>query len=206
VPTSVRLLSVDARSFGHDRAAFAKVVANAAVDVVCVHGSPHLLRWRSISAALARQAGLVVVTGGRTAGANLLLSSLGVDVGVVRDVRFAGGSALRMPGAALAAVRLRGTEFVVVSATLVGNAAERLAQAHELQAAIDRLVPGGPPAIISVEGADRPGTAAWQALVGNRVGVAGRIFVDGRVGIEDATEAAGGSPLSPAVRLEISLP
>lgn len=204
--TSVRLLSLDARSFGHDRTAFAKAVANAAADVVCVHGSPHLLRWRSISAALARRAGLVVVTGGRVAGANLLLSSLGVDIGAVRDVRFAGGSALHAPGAALAAVRLRGTEFVVASATLVGNAAERLAQARELQTAIDRLVPGRPPSIISVEGADRPGTAAWQTLAENRAGVAGRIFIDSRIGIADATEAPGGSPLRPAMRVELSLP
>jgi hypothetical protein len=191
VPRSVRLLSIDARPFGRDRAALANVIADADADVACVHGGPHLLRWRSISAALGRQAGLVVVTGGRSAGANLLLSTLAVDVLVVRDVLLTGGTRLTRPGAALATLRLRRTEFALVSATLVGNAAERLGQARELQSAIDRLVPGDPPAVISAEGSDRPGTAAWQSLVENRVGVAGRIFVDGRLTVVDAAELSG---------------
>ncbi len=203
--TSLRLLSIDARTFGRDRAALAKVISAAGVDVACVHGSPHLLRWRSISAALGRRAGLVVVTGGRQAGANLLLSTLGVDVSAVRDVRLTGGSRLTPPGAALAALRLRGADFVLVAASLAGNAAVRLAQTRELQAAIGGLVPGDPPAIISAVGPDRPGTAAWQSLVENRVGVAGRFFVDGRVGVDEASEVAGGAPGSPAWVVQLTL-
>lgn len=191
MPTSLRLLSIDARPFGRDRAALAKAIADTEADVACVHGGPHLLRWRSISASVGRRAGLVIVTGGRTAGANLLLSSLSVDVIAVQDVLLTGGSALNRAGAALAALRLRGAEFVLASATLVGNAAERLAQTGELQSAIDRLAPGERPAVISAEGSDRPGTAAWQALVENRVGVAGRIFVDGRMNVVDATQQTG---------------
>lgn len=188
MPTSLRLLSIDARPFGRDRAALARVIGDSGVDVACVHGGPHLLRWRSISAALGRRAGLVVVTGGRTAGANLLLSTLAVDVDKVEDVLLTGGTRLTRPGAALAALRRQDSEFRLVSATLIGNAAERLAQAGELQSAIERLVPGDPPTIISAEGSDRPGTAAWQALVANRVGVAGRLFVDGRISVTDAAE------------------
>jgi hypothetical protein len=169
--------------------------------VVCVHGGPHLLRWRSICAALARRAGLVVVTGGRTAGANLLLSTLGVDVTAVRDVRLPGGSA----GAALAALRLRGADVLVVSATLVCNSADRVVQARELQAAIGALVPGNPPVIVSAEGSDRPGTAAWQVLVDERVGVAGRVFVDGRLSVGAATELPSrGGPTAPLV-IEVAL-
>jgi hypothetical protein len=204
VPTSLRLLSVDARGFGRDRAALARLISGAGPDVVCVHGGPHLLRWRSISAAIARRAGLVVVNGGRTAGANLLLSGLGVDVDAMRDVRLSGATPLRSPGAALAALRLRGTGFVLVSATLVGNEAERGAQARELQAAIDRLVPGDLPAIISAEGAQRPGTAAWQSLAENRVGVAGRLFVDGRVTVAEAEQLPGGSGPTPAVTVRLT--
>jgi endonuclease/exonuclease/phosphatase family metal-dependent hydrolase len=185
---SLRLLSIDARSFGRDRAALARAIASAEIDVACVHGAPHLLRWRSICAAIGRRSGLVVATGGRLAGSNLLLSTLGVDVTAVRDLRFTGTSGLTPPGAALAALRLRGADFVLTSASLAGNAAERLAQARELQAAIDGLVPGRPPAVISAEGADRPGTAAWQALVENGVGVAGRIFVDGSLDVDEAVE------------------
>jgi hypothetical protein len=209
VPTPLRLLSVDARPFGRDRAALARFIADAGVDVACVHGGPHLLRWRSISAAVGRRAGLVVVTGGRTGGANLVLSTLGVDVLAVQDVLLTGGldqSRVRLirPGAALAALRLRGAEFVVASATLVGNAAERLVQARELQTAIDQLVPADLPAVISAEGSDRPGTSAWQALVENRVGVAGRIFVDGRLSLSDAAQLPGRTPAG-AVLLTLDL-
>jgi hypothetical protein len=188
VPTPLRLLSIDARPFGRDRGALATAVAAAEADVACVHGGPHLLRWRSISASIGRRSGLVVVTGGRTAGANLLLSSLSVDVVAVQDVLLTGGTRWNRAGAALAALRLRGAQFVLASATLVGNSAQRLAQAGELQTAIERLVPGDLPAVISSEGSDRPGTAAWQALVENRVGVAGRIFVDGRMSVAEQTQ------------------
>jgi hypothetical protein len=133
----------------------------------------------------------VIVTGGRTSGANLLLSSLAVDVIAVRDVLLPGGTRLNPAGAAIAALRLRAAEFVLASATLVGNSAERLAQAGQLQSALDRLVPGDLAAVVSSEGADRPGTAAWQALVENRVGLAGRIFVDGRMNVVDATQPTG---------------
>ena len=200
---SLRLVSVDARPFARDRAALARVIADSGADVACVHGGPHLLRWRSISASVGRRSGLVVVTGGRTAGANLVLSALAVDVGAVQDVRLSGGTALNPAGAALAALRLRGTSFVLVSATLLGNAAERLAQAGELQSALDRLVPGDVPAVISVEGSDRPGTAAWQSLVENRVAVAGRVFVDGRMTVADATPLPGRTPPGVVVSVEL---
>lgn len=191
MPNPLRLLSIDARPFGHDRVPLAELIAGSGADVACVHGGPHLLRWRSISAAVGRRSGLVVVTGGRTAGANLLLSTLGVDVLATQDVLLTGGTRFTRPGAALAALRLRGSEFVLVSATLVGNSAQRLAQAGELQTAIDRLVPADLPVMISAEGSDRPGTAAWQALVDGRVGIAGRLFIDGRLAVSDAAQLPG---------------
>jgi hypothetical protein len=205
VPMPLRLLSIDARTFGRDRARLAKAISSAQVDVACVHHGPHLLRWRSISAAIGRRSGLVVVSGGRTAGANLLLSGLGVDVLAVRDVRLRSPSRLDAPGASLAALRLGGHEFVLVSATLIGNAAERVAQARELQSTVNSLVPNTPPAVISAQGADRPGTVAWQSLVENRVGVAGRIFVDARIDVGDVSEVAGGTAVSPAIALDLSL-
>jgi hypothetical protein len=202
---SLRLLSIDARAFGRDRVALARAVAAADADIACVHGGPRLLRWRSICAAIGRRSGLVVATGGRLGGGNLLLTTLGIDVTAVRDFRFTGGSGLLAPGAALAALRLAGADFVLAGASLAGNAAERVAQARELQRAIDGLVPGRPPAIVSAEGSDRPGTAAWQALVESRVGVAGRIFVDGRLGVDQAAEIGGGTRANPTVVVELTL-
>jgi hypothetical protein len=195
VPT-MSLLSVNARKFGRGRPALARVISAAEPDLVCVHGAPDLVRWRQAVAALARESGLVVVTGGgRPAGATLLLSSLGVDVVAVRDLRFIGGGGLHPPGAALAAMRVRGTDFALVAATLIGNSAERVGQVDELHQALAGLVPGEPPAVISTEGADRPGTAAWQALVENRVAVGDHIFVDGGIDVGDAHPlSAAGAP------------
>jgi hypothetical protein len=203
--SSLRLLSVDARNFGRDRAALAAAIAAEAPDVVCVHGGPHLLRWRSISAAIARRAGLVVVTGGRTAGANLLLSTLGVDVCAVRDVRLTANTRWPVAGAALAALKAGGREFVLAAAELAGNAAQRSMQARELRSAIARLVPGTPPVVVSVRDADRPGTATWQVLVEDAADVAGRVFVDGRITLAEATEATSGYPVAPAVRVGLAL-
>lgn len=183
--TSLRLLSLDARPFGRDRAGLARTISAAGCDVVCVHGGPRLARWRAISATLARRTGLVVVTGGRPAGANLLLSTLGVDVVAVRDLRFAAASPLESAGAALAALRQRGVEFVLASATFAGNAAQRLEQARQLQDAIERLVPGDVPAIISADGAD---TTAWQAMAENRAAVADRLLADDRIVVGEVTE------------------
>jgi hypothetical protein len=132
----MRLLTVDARRLGRDDAALARLIADAQPDVACIHGAPHRLRWRSKCAAIARQAGLVVVTGGRTAGANLIVSSLGVDVVAVEDVRF--GRA----GAALAALSQRGAEFLIACTN---------APAAEVAAALRALVPGDRPAIVCAD-------------------------------------------------------
>lgn len=187
---ALRLLTVDARRFGRDRAALRRVIAEARPDVVCVHGGPRGVRWRSRCGRLAREAGLVVVTGGRHAGGNLLLSTLGVDVTAVQDVRLGDGPRWHPPGAALAALAVQGVPLVVAGGTLVGNAAERLGQAHRLRRGLDALVPGGPPAVISAEGGDRPGTAAWQALADGRVGVTDGLFADARIAVAEVSEPA----------------
>lgn len=197
---SLRLLSLDARPFGRDRAGLARAISAAGCDVVCVHGGPRLLRWRAISAALARRTGLVVVTGGRPAGANLLLSTLGVDVVAVRDLRFAAGSPLTQAGAALAVLRQHGADFVLASATFAGGAAHRLEQVRQLQDAIGTLVPGKPPAVISAEGAGEEGTPTWQSLSESGVAAADRLFVAGRIVVGHAVEQDHG------IRVELSLP
>jgi hypothetical protein len=201
----LRLLSIDARRYGRDHAALARAISAATPDVVCIHGGPHLLRWRSKVAGIARRAGLVVVAGGRTAGANVVLSNLAVDVASVRELLFPDPSRLNPPGAALAALRLRGTDFALVSATMVGNAAVRVGQVRDLGAALDRLVPDDRPVVISAEGTDRPGTAAWQLLLQHRVAVGGRLFVDDRIGVGAADEADHGATPGGAVAVELNL-
>jgi hypothetical protein len=109
----LRVLSYDVGAQRADPDALARTVRESKPDVVCLQRVPHRLRWRSKCAALARVSGLVVVSGGRFAGANLIMSTLSVDVEAVDDV----------PIAAVAQLRFRGTEFTVAAAGS-GRAAE----------------------------------------------------------------------------------
>jgi hypothetical protein len=187
----MRLLSIDARTTGRDRTALARLIESADADIACVHHGPHLLRWRSICAALGRRSGLVVVTGGRLAGADLVLSTLGVDVDATQDLSSDAGSVRHPAGAALAALRLRETRFVLVSATLVGDAAARGDQAAAVCAAAGSLVAEDLPAVLCVDGVVAPDTPAWDELAADRVPIGGRVFVDRRLGVAESQELAG---------------
>ena len=118
---SLRLLSVDARSYSGDRAGLAAAIGAAAPQVAFVHGAPHLARWRSLSAEIARHAGLVVVGGGRVGGANLILSTLGIDFVSAADTLFT-HNPLKPAGISVARLRRSGTGFAVAAASL-GTAA-----------------------------------------------------------------------------------
>ena len=203
---SLRLLAVNTRSARLDRDGLAKLVKAQQPHLVSIHGSPAGPRWRTTSAALARRCGLVVVSGGRLAGGNLMLSTLSVDSRFTRDLRFGGRRSWLGPGATLAALRFGGADFLAVSARLVGNAAERLEQCGELSDAVETLLPGEAPAVLSVEGADRPGTSSWEAITENRVAVGGGVFVDGRIDIDAAEELDRTVYPFPPVRLELTLP
>ena len=167
MPT-LRLLCYNVRSMRDDRAALARVIRSAEPDVVCIQEAPRLLRWRSICAALARTSGLVVVGGGRAAGANLLLSSLGVDVLDTADVRFSKDPGLHQRGTAIAVLRLRGSLFAVAGTHLDLKAEPRLRHVGELHAAISAHVATEVPVIVAGDVNDRPGSAPWQELSGQR--------------------------------------
>ena len=118
---SLRLVSVDARSYSGDRAGLAAAIGAADPHVAFVHGAPHLGRWRSLSATLARNAGLVVVGGGRVGGANLILSSLGIDFMSLSDALFT-RNPVKPAGASVARLRRSGARFAAAAASL-GTAA-----------------------------------------------------------------------------------
>ncbi|MGI8679134.1 MAG: hypothetical protein ACR2LX_10685 [Jatrophihabitans sp.] len=211
---SLLLLSVNARLLPVDRAGLTRMIAERRPDLAWVHGSPSLLRWRSISAALARNSGLVVVAGGRTSGGNLLLSSLGVDVLSTRELTFSDTRGARPPGAALAALRLRGSAFLVGAARLGSPAAPfaraapaALAATHaaELQDAFDALVPDDQPAVLGIDTAGPPAPPDSQVLRAKPVAVAGvfveGVFVDPRISVASVNRIAAG-----AVELELALP
>ncbi|MGN6609547.1 MAG: hypothetical protein ACTHMS_21375 [Jatrophihabitans sp.] len=135
MPT-LRLVSVDARSFP-DRAALSAALAAETPQVAVVHHAPHLARWRSLAAEIARGAGLVVVGGGRTGGANLLLSDLAVDVTATHDVLL-GRNPLRPTGFSRADLRYRGAAFTLIGASSDGDAARLDAALPDTPALVSR--------------------------------------------------------------------
>ena len=185
---TLRLLSYNIRSMRDDRAALARVIRSAEPDVVCVQEAPRFLRWRSTCAALARTSGLVVVTGGRPAAANLVMSTLAVDVVATSNSLFSKDPGLHQRGTAVAVLRVRGVTFAVAGTHLDVSAAEqaRIRHAQELEEAINRAVPAGVPVIVAADVNDHPGSIVWQALTSRRT---------------DAVAAAGPphAPTSPAV-------
>ena len=163
MPT-LRLLSYNVRSLRDDKAAVARIISAAEPDVVCVQEAPRFLRWRSKCAALARTSGLVVVGGGRKAGANLIMSSLRVDVESVHEIAFSTDPGLHHRGTAIALLTLGSSRFAVAGTHLDVKPEPRLRHVAELHAALQQLVPADVPAIVAGDVNDKPGSPVWSAL------------------------------------------
>ncbi len=110
---TLRVLSYNVRSLRDDPEAVATVIRSSRPDVVCLQEAPRFLRWRSKSAALVRTSGLFVVTGGRPAGAMMLMARLGVDVHATRDLLLSRTPGLHQRGLAVADVAVDGQRWVV---------------------------------------------------------------------------------------------
>ena len=167
----VRMLSYNVRSLRDDAASVVRVIRSVEPHVVCIQEAPRLLRWRSKCAALARRSGLVVVTGGRTAAANLILSSLDVDVVATRDVLFTRDRRLHQRGAALAVLRCDGGSFAVAGIHLDLVAEPRIRHVGELGRALTGMVPAGTPTVVAGDINDLPGSPAWTQLTEDRLDV-----------------------------------
>ena len=157
----LRVLSYNVRSLRDDRRAVARIIKACAPDVVCVQEAPRFARWRSKAAALARESGTVVVTGGRTAGAMLVLCRLGVDVRWREDLRLSRTPGLHQRGLAVAGLRLSGRDFVVGSFHLGLRGDERLRHVDEIAG---RLGSADGPVILGGDVNEQPGQPAWRAL------------------------------------------
>jgi endonuclease/exonuclease/phosphatase family metal-dependent hydrolase len=169
--SALRVLSYNVRSMRDDRAALGRVIRSAEPDVVLVQESPRFARWRSLCAQLARLGNLVVVSGGRYAGSNLILSSLSVDVISTADVRFSRDAGLHRRGTAIAVLSLRGTRFAVAGSHLDLRDEPRLRHVAELEAAIAAHVPPEVPTVVGGDVNDEPGSPAWHALAAARTDV-----------------------------------
>ncbi len=158
---SLRLLSYNVRSLRDDKAAVAGIIRACAPDVVCIQEAPRFLRWRSKCAALARESGLVVITGGRPAGAMLLLAAVRVRVRETRDVLLSKSPGLHQRGLAIAVVEVGGTPYTVASMHLGLDAAERRRHADEV---LDRLAGYTAPLVLAGDVNEEPGAPAWSML------------------------------------------
>lgn len=168
---SLRLLTYNVRSMRDDRAALARVIRSAQADVVVVQESPRFARWRSLCAQLARTSNLVVVSGGRPAGSNLVMSTLGVDVVTTHDVLFSKRAGLHQRGAAIATLSYRGTVFAVAGVHFSLDTAERAVHLGELESALAEHVAPEVPVIVAGDVNDVPGSPVWSTLASTRTDV-----------------------------------
>jgi endonuclease/exonuclease/phosphatase family metal-dependent hydrolase len=162
--TTCRVLCYNVRSMRDDVLALGRVMRELEPHVALVQEAPRFARWRSKCAALARRSGLVVVGGGRPAGANLVLSSLGVDVLATRDVAFTTDRKLHHRGAALARLALNGVPFAVAGSHLDLVEAPRLRHLDELDRALTSFVPVEVPLLVAADANAVPGSQTWRRL------------------------------------------
>jgi endonuclease/exonuclease/phosphatase family metal-dependent hydrolase len=163
VPT-LRLLSYNVRSLRDDPVAVARVIRSSEAHVVCIQEAPRFLRWRSKCAELARRSGLVVVTGGRSAAANLILSTLAIDVEHTADVLFTRDPKLHQRGTAIAQLSLAGRSFAVAGTHLDLVEAPRRRHVDELYVALGAHVATAVPTFIVGDMNDDPGSPVWSRL------------------------------------------
>lgn len=125
----VRALSYNVRSMRDDTAALARVIRACAPDLVLVQEAPRFVGWRKRLARLARESGLVVLSGGAPAAGPALLCSLRAAVERAEDVLLPLTPGLHRRGFATAVVRFGpAARLGVLSCHLSLQAAERYEQ------------------------------------------------------------------------------
>jgi endonuclease/exonuclease/phosphatase family metal-dependent hydrolase len=169
----VRLLSYNVRSMRDDVGALARVIRACAPDVVCVQEAPRFFRWRKHAARLARESGLVYVTGGATATGPMILASLRAHVEDAEDVLLPPTPGLHRRGFATARLRF-GPERVggpaalmsVLSCHLSLQTDERYAQAGLLLERLALLRSKTPYAVAAGDLNERPRGRSFRRLAG----------------------------------------
>jgi endonuclease/exonuclease/phosphatase family metal-dependent hydrolase len=160
----LRVMSYNVRSLRDDARGVADVIRACRADVVCVQEAPRFLRSRVKCAALAREAGLFVVTGGRSAGAMLLLGSMRTAVRHREDVLLEHTPGLYQRGLAMAVLEVDGARFGVASMHLSLDAAERMRQVGEVAGHVRRL--DAAHVILAGDVNEPPDRLRWRALTG----------------------------------------
>ena len=152
----MRVLTWNVRSLRDDPRGVARVLREVAPDIALIQEAPRLWRWRSKCARLARESGLVVVTGGRPAAGNLLLCAMRVRVESSSDVLLPKRPRLHRRGAVVAVLDVGGQRLSVLGTHLDLDPTARLGSALRLrESAYD---------LIGADVNEEPGGPAWTAL------------------------------------------
>lgn len=155
-------MTYNIRSMRDDRAALARVIRGCQPDVACIQEAPRFLRSRSLCVQLARSSGLEIVTGGRAAGAMLLLVNRRIQVEHRLNVRLQKTFGLHQRGLALAVLEVQGTRFGIASMHLSLNDTERTRQVGEVHDYLQRL--GVPNLVLAGDVNESPSGPNWRAL------------------------------------------
>ncbi|MGH8776434.1 MAG: endonuclease/exonuclease/phosphatase family protein [Jiangellaceae bacterium] len=176
----LRIVSYNVRALRDDRRAVIRVLRSLDADVVCLQEAPRFWRWRSRCAALAREAGLLYVGGGRRTGATIMLASLRVDVSATMEYAFSRTPGLHKRGTVAARIHRAGASLVVASVHLGLDADERLRHRSELVGLVDRF--GCEVTVLAGDVNERSDKPTWRALAAE--------FVDAGEGDETPTFSA----------------
>ena len=139
----------------------ADVMRSCGPDVVCVQEAPRFLFWRRKLARLAEDAGLEVVTGGRSAAACALLARPGLPILQRRDLKLSPTNGLHQRGLAMAVFDVGGRPVAVTSMHLGLRADERQRHLPEVLRAVQAL---GAPAVLAGDVNEKPDGPVWQGL------------------------------------------
>lgn len=159
--TTLRVLTYNVLSLRRGTDVVANVIKACDADVVCVQEAPRFLFWRRKCRALAARAGYRVVTGGRPAGAVLLLARPHLAVTRTRNVKLPWHPPLHRRGLAMGTFRVGEHEVTVASTHLSLDDAERREQ---VDLALGHVTAFGPNAILAGDVNEEPDDAAWRVL------------------------------------------
>lgn len=160
---TLKILSWNIHGQRDDTRALARIVREIDPDVMCVQEAPKFLRWRAKVAALARECGLLYVSGGGTTGGTALMVNLRVDVERTAELAL---SHYRFGwpdrGVAAAVLRKSGARLGVASLHLPLPEAERRDHVTRALAVLDAAGTGDLFAAGDMN--ERPGRTSWDAL------------------------------------------
>ncbi len=161
--SQLRLMTWNVRSLRDDREAIMRVLRESAPDVLFVQEAPRFVRAQAKLAALAREAGLVVASGGRPAAGVALLTTLRVDVEDPASTLLTKTARLHQRGFASARLTHGDHSFVAASVHLGLDAYERRQHAREIAQLL-----GQGQSVIAGDFNETSGGLAWQTLADGR--------------------------------------